>query len=208
MKYTVKIVQGACFVFATVFALLGVSVVSAQTAVIGTQTQPLPPAPPAPSIPSVTNTQPSTIAPISIPDPRPTINKPSTFEMPSAPTPGTVPVPAPFSADASTSTTPNKPPVIPFPGQQGLTTALQASGGFARFLGAGSSHTDVASLQKFLNQNGYTVAEFGPGSPGNESRYFGNATKRALMNFQKANGITPTGTFGPITRKLVNTMMQ
>ena len=66
------------------------------------------------------------------------------------------------------------------------------------------SGADVKALQQWLNANGYRVAESGPGSPGNETSRFGNATRSALIKFQKANGITPAaGYFGPKTRAAV-----
>lgn len=40
---------------------------------------------------------------------------------------------------------------------------------------------------------------------GVQKGYFGLVTKEALKKFQKAKGITPTGTFGPKTRSLYNT---
>jgi peptidoglycan hydrolase-like protein with peptidoglycan-binding domain len=56
-------------------------------------------------------------------------------------------------------------------------------------------------LQVFLNARGYAISKTGPGSPGNETTYFGSLTRSALAKFQKANGIAPAvGFFGPITR--------
>src|SRR3989344_2360524 len=74
---------------------------------------------------------------------------------------------------------------------------------FASFdtnLGYGNSGSDVLPLQQFLNSHGFTIAESGPGSPGNESDYFGFLTRVAIAEFQAANGITPSaGYFGPLT---------
>src|SRR3989344_5876440 len=82
---------------------------------------------------------------------------------------------------------------------------------FASFdtnLGYGNSGSDVLSLQQFLNSHGFTIAESGPGSPGNESDYFGSLTRVALAEFQAANGITPSaGYFGPLTRAKANALM-
>jgi hypothetical protein len=76
--------------------------------------------------------------------------------------------------------------------------------GYNRDLDLGSVGTDVQQLQRFLNNNGYTIANSGAGSPGNESTYFGPATRSALIRFQQANNITPaSGYFGPVTRGLV-----
>jgi len=82
---------------------------------------------------------------------------------------------------------------------------------FASFdtnLGYGNSGSDVLPLQQFLNSHGFTIAESGPGSPGNESDYFGSLTRAALAEFQAANGITPSaGYFGPLTRAKANALM-
>jgi peptidoglycan hydrolase-like protein with peptidoglycan-binding domain len=62
---------------------------------------------------------------------------------------------------------------------------------------------DVRFLQMILNGVGFRVAESGPGSPGNESAYFGPATEKALARLQSALGINPAiGYFGPETRAL------
>jgi hypothetical protein len=72
-------------------------------------------------------------------------------------------------------------------------------------LSLGTTHPDVLKLQQFLNNNGFTVALQGPGSKGNETNIFGFATQSALIQFQKANNITPAiGLFGPVTRGVVN----
>ncbi len=80
---------------------------------------------------------------------------------------------------------------------------------FSRNLSSGSSGEDVKMLQKFLNDHGNTVASSGPGSPGNETNYFGPATKTALSNFQRENGIFPaSGYFGPKTREFINSRVR
>ncbi len=78
---------------------------------------------------------------------------------------------------------------------------------FARNLTVGSTGSDVKDLQKFLNSKGHTVSSSGPGSAGNETSYFGPATRAALAKYQAAQGISPAvGYFGPITMKSVNAM--
>lgn len=92
------------------------------------------------------------------------------------------------------------------PTTTGGSTAV-ASYTFTRDLTVGSRGADVKALQEFLNAKGYTVAQSGAGSVGNETEYFGPATKAALAKFQAANNISPAvGYFGPITMKAVNAM--
>ena len=80
---------------------------------------------------------------------------------------------------------------------------------FTRDLQLNSTGADVRELQQFLNTHGFLVASTGPGSPENETTYFGAKTKSALMNLQKSAGITPlSGYFGPVTRAYVNNHMQ
>ena len=55
----------------------------------------------------------------------------------------------------------------------------------------GSKGTAVMDLQKYLNANGAQVSASGAGSPGNETSYFGPATKAALAKWQAAKGVSP-----------------
>jgi len=76
---------------------------------------------------------------------------------------------------------------------------------FTKNLKYKDNNTDVKELQKFLNNNGYPVSTSGIGSIGNETTYFGPATRSALIKYQLANKIKPAiGYFGPLTRSLVN----
>ena len=86
---------------------------------------------------------------------------------------------------------------------------------FTKDLKNGDFNDDVKILQKFLNQDSRTtVALSGSGSIGNETNYFGNMTKQAVVRFQeiyKDEILTPsglssgTGFVGPATRKkLIN----
>ena len=62
----------------------------------------------------------------------------------------------------------------------------------------------MRKLQKYLNANGYILTTIGDGSPGYETLMFGSLTKKALITFQKAKGITPaSGYFGPKTRAFI-----
>ena len=75
----------------------------------------------------------------------------------------------------------------------------------SRDLTLGSTGEDVRALQKFLNDHGTPVATTGAGSAGNETTYFGPATKKALASYQSKKGINPTsGYFGPLTRSVVS----
>lgn len=75
---------------------------------------------------------------------------------------------------------------------------------FHRDLMNGSKGDDVLMLQRYLNQEGFTVSEDGPGSPGNETDWFGEKTRLALARFQEAKGISPAlGYLGLITRKYI-----
>jgi len=86
---------------------------------------------------------------------------------------------------------------------------------FTQTLRQGSTGAEVMQLQKFLNSKGFTVAATGAGSPGNETSYFGPATKAAVIKFQNANAaqiLTPvgltagTGIWGPSSRAAANAM--
>lgn len=71
---------------------------------------------------------------------------------------------------------------------------------FAVDLEIGSEGEAVRCLQKFLNNNGFKVADVGVGSPGNETNLFGGLTREAVKKWQTSNGVTPTGTFGPLSK--------
>ncbi|OGF82282.1 hypothetical protein A3B18_02990 [Candidatus Giovannonibacteria bacterium RIFCSPLOWO2_01_FULL_46_13] len=51
-------------------------------------------------------------------------------------------------------------------------------------------------MQRYLNWAGFRIALIGSGSPGNETTYFGNLTRQAVMRWQEANRaevLTPLG---------------
>lgn len=82
-----------------------------------------------------------------------------------------------------------------------------ASFKFTRDLYFGVSGPDVKMLQKFLNHTAFPVTTSGPGSPGQETAYFGALTRTALAKYQAANGISPSvGYLGPITRTHINSL--
>lgn len=63
---------------------------------------------------------------------------------------------------------------------------------------------EVLELQQYLNSHGFTVVVSGPGSLGKETDKFGSLTKAAIIKFQKANGLPPTGYFGSMTQAVMN----
>lgn len=72
---------------------------------------------------------------------------------------------------------------------------------FDRNLESGMNGEDIRCLQKYLNDAGFVIASSGPGSPGNETSLFRDATKSALIKWQETNGLTPAiGFFGPLSR--------
>lgn len=81
---------------------------------------------------------------------------------------------------------------------------------FSLDLRLGSRGKEVANLQAKLNKLGYLVANYGPGSPGFETDYFGQATRKALIKYQLDNRLilsstgAGAGLFGPKTRKSLN----
>lgn len=77
---------------------------------------------------------------------------------------------------------------------------------FTQNLSVGSTGGEVMAVQKFLNTHGAVIATTGAGSPGNESSSFGPKTKAAVTKFQSANGVSPVGIWGPMTRAKANSM--
>lgn len=91
-----------------------------------------------------------------------------------------------------------------------------AGDNFTRILSLGMRGSDVRELQKILNADKDTrIADIGSGSPGNETDYFGPATRRALVKFQEkyrediltsSKLASGTGIFGAKTREKVHTL--
>ncbi len=82
---------------------------------------------------------------------------------------------------------------------------VQSAYVYSRNLQQNMRGEDIRQLQIFLNTHGFQVSKVGVGSPGNETSYFGPATRLALIQFQRANKITPAvGFLGPITRALIH----
>lgn len=96
--------------------------------------------------------------------------------------------------------------------------AVFAVSDFPRSLKIGMRGEDVREVQKFLNADIETrVSESSYGSPGNETDYFGPATRRAVIKFQEkysAEILAPiglsvgTGFFGKSTRAKILSMRE
>jgi hypothetical protein len=88
---------------------------------------------------------------------------------------------------------------------------------FENDLKLGMTHPDVLGLQEILNSDNRTVVSLdGFGSAGNETDYFGEKTKQAVINFQELYAreiLTPnnlyagTGFVGPSTRNKLNAIL-
>jgi len=101
-------------------------------------------------------------------------------------------------------------------GKEGVSPGFTVTT-FARNLHEGDEGEDVRQLQFLLNTNiAHRVSESGPGSPGQESIYFGARTKKAVIIFQDIYkdeiliplGLTQgTGIVGTATRAKLNAML-
>lgn len=87
---------------------------------------------------------------------------------------------------------------------------------FNRNLARNSVGADVKCLQALLNQLNVNVADAGAGSPGNETTFFGGATRAAVIRFQelyKSECLAPiglslgTGFVGTLTRAKLNGLL-
>jgi len=98
-----------------------------------------------------------------------------------------------------------------------IFNVANANGPFYRNLSIGSAGPDVKILQQFLNQFSDTkLADFGPGSLGNETEHFGPATKNSVIKFQNKykeevlyslNLTYGTGFFGNASRVKANSLI-
>lgn len=88
--------------------------------------------------------------------------------------------------------------------QDQLTDNRQNKIQFSKTIKSGSLNNEVKMLQEFLNNNGFNLIDKGPGSKGEETDFFGELSRNALIKFQQSKGLIPDGIFGPRTRKIVN----
>ena len=63
----------------------------------------------------------------------------------------------------------------------------------------GMTNYDVGILQRFLKRGGYLSSE--------DTNFFGTLTTKAVMDFQKANGLSPAPVCGPGTRAIINNLI-
>ena len=89
-------------------------------------------------------------------------------------------------------------PVVVTPAPQPATSGTIFV--LTRDLSLGTSGADVKGLQQLLNRIGYTVAATGAGSAGQETAYFGPATRSAVIKYQAAQSVPVTGYVGLLTR--------
>jgi len=79
---------------------------------------------------------------------------------------------------------------------------------FTKDLRIGTVDEEVRNLQKLLNKLNFTLATIGPGSPGNETNFYGNLTRQAVVKFQTLLSIYPSdGQFGDRTRSFANLLL-
>src|SRR3989344_4592144 len=95
-----------------------------------------------------------------------------------------------------------------------FTTPLLVSAELTKTLKQGDVDEEVTLIQEILNTAGKAIAPSGPGSPGNETTYFGSLTASAVKAFQCENGIvcdgdsfsTGFGSVGQKTRLFLNNL--
>ena len=106
---------------------------------------------------------------------------------------GTPPPPAPEPI-----ITPTTPIAITKEPKKTSSTPL---GEITMLLKNGYRGTQITTLQKFLKKQGLMDKDYIVG-------VFGNSTEAALKKFQKANNIEATGTVGPKTKTLINSLLE
>lgn len=123
----------------------------------------------------------------------------STPTLTPTPTPTLTPTPTPTLTPESTPTSTLSAVEIPS-ACSGIT--------LTRILQKGSIGTDVKCVKAFLNTNPSTkVAVSGPGSPGNETIYYGSLTMAAVKKFQAIHGTGVLGIVGLKTGAKINQLL-
>lgn len=72
---------------------------------------------------------------------------------------------------------------------------------FTGNLEVGVVNEEVRCLQKYLNSNGFKIADVGVGSPGSETAMYGSLTEEAVKRWQSSRGVSSTGIFGPLSKE-------
>lgn len=85
------------------------------------------------------------------------------------------------------------------PAAAGGSSGVASVASMQKYLVWGMEGDDVRMLQKFLSVQGFLAVD-------NITGYFGWATHTALTKFQKANGLEQSGTLGPKTREIINSI--
>ncbi len=103
------------------------------------------------------------------------------------------------------SVPPTPPPAVPEPAKKPVVitppAATEKQKGLYMLLKKGYRGGQVSLLQKFLKGQGLVKDDAISG-------YFGAETEKALKKFQEANNLETTGTLGPKTRALINSLAQ
>ena len=86
---------------------------------------------------------------------------------------------------------------------QQQTTEASIETPFTKNLIIGQNDIEVKELQQFLNNNGFPITQTGPGSSGQETTYFGQATQRALKAYQQSKNIPQTGILDETTKTAI-----
>lgn len=105
----------------------------------------------------------------------------------------TTPPPSTSSGQAPSSPPTVSPPSSPTPIKGPLTQSLSK----------GMRGGEVIILQEFLQKNNWGIPNDGP-----VTGYFGKVTEKAVTNFQKTNNLEPVGFVGPLTRTLINSLLE
>jgi len=86
------------------------------------------------------------------------------------------------------------------PATTNMDKQLESNNTFYRNLSRGDTGDDVRRLQELLNAHtGVQVSRYGPGSPGQETDYFGSKTHQAVIKFQNKYADEISATLGIAT---------